>query len=54
MIRLRDAHRCPEAVLRRLLTFCLERDPSGPRMKESPPRDKKEVITQLVWLGVIS
>ncbi len=50
---LSDAYQCSEATLRRLLAFCLERDPSGPRMKESPPRDKKEVITQLVWLGVI-
>lgn len=53
MISLRDAYQCSEATLRRLLSFCLERDPDGPRMKESPPRDKKEVIIQLAWLGVI-
>ena len=54
MIKLQDAHQCSEETLRRLLSFCLERDPSGPRMRQSPPQSKQEVITQLVWLGVVS
>lgn len=53
MIKLRDAHQCSEETLRRLLSFCLERDPSGPRMRQDPPKNKQAVIVQLTWLGVI-
>lgn len=54
MISLKDAHLAKEENLRKLLSFALERDASGPRLKETPPKDKTEVINQLLWLGVVS
>lgn len=43
-----------EYDLRRLLEFALNRDPAGPRLKESPPKTREDVIIQLIWLGVIA
>jgi hypothetical protein len=49
-----DATGATEHDLRRLLEFALKRDAAGPRLRQTPPKDRDEVILQLIWLGVIS
>jgi hypothetical protein len=49
----KDIEGVPDNVLRRLLDFALDRDVSGPRLRQQPPRDRREVIIQLMWLGVV-
>jgi len=49
-----DVANASDDELRRLLAFALERDPAGPRLKLDPPKDRKEILQQLYWLGVLS
>ncbi len=49
-----DYQNISEKNLRRLLKFALKNDPSGERLKKFPPKNKEEVIIQLIWLGGIT
>ena len=53
MIDQRSLFRATDEQLRRLLTFALDHDAAGPRLRQTPPADRKELIVQLIWLGVV-
>lgn len=42
-----------EKNLLRLLNFALKNDSANDRLKNSPPKNKEEIIIQLIWLGII-
>lgn len=48
-----DVRQCSDENLRRMLEFALDHDPSGPRMRQTPPKNRAEIIQQLCWLGII-
>lgn len=48
-----DIQNATEEQLRRLLEFALKNDASGPRMSKDPPKNRREIIEQLTWLGVL-
>jgi hypothetical protein len=51
---IRDILAASDEELLRLLAFALDRDPAGPRLKESPPVDRAGIIQQLCWLGILT
>ena len=53
MIDYDEAHSVDEKTLRRLWDWAVLHDTSGERMLKSPPKSKEEIITQLVWIGII-
>ncbi len=48
-----DVAKVSDADLRRMLEFALNHDASGPRMRQTPPKTRQEIILQLTWLGII-
>jgi hypothetical protein len=53
MIDYIDAQSTDEKTLRRLWEWAMRNDVSGPRIMQTPPKTKDEIITQLIWVGVI-
>lgn len=53
MIDYTDAYAADEKTLRRLWDWAMLHDASGPRMLQTPPKTKEEIITQLIWVGII-
>lgn len=48
-----DLKEATDEQLRRLLEFALDHDPSGPRLRATPPQSRAQIIEQLTWLGVV-
>lgn len=44
--------RASDQTLIRLLNFALDRSPAGPRMRQTPPTTRDEIIIQLHQIGV--
>jgi hypothetical protein len=44
--------RASDQTLIRLLNFALDRSPAGPRMRQTPPTTREEIIIQLHQIGV--
>lgn len=53
MIDYNDAWSVDEKTLFRLWEWATNHDVSGQRMKSTPPSNKREIITQLVWIGIV-
>lgn len=52
-IDMHDVKQCSDENLRRMLEFALDHDPFGLRMRQTPPKNRAEIIQQLCWLGII-